>query len=235
MKAVWRSDVGLQRKSNQDAYLVLPGEYPLYAVADGMGGHLGGDTASSMAVAGLKAALAGVLPTEQAIASSYDCISADIYHRQAHDRKLSGMGTTLTMLWETPQQVIMGHVGDSRAFLLRQGALTQLSTDHSLVSELLRTGVLDEEAARAYPYRNVITRAVGTDPSVQCDTAVFDKQPGDRWLLCSDGLSEYFTQAALQQALQGDDMNGIADQLLATALAGGGHDNITLILLEVAP
>ena len=95
--------------------------------------------------------------------------------------------------------------------------------------------VLDEEAARAYPYRNVITRAVGTDPSVQCDTAVFDKHPGDRWLLCSDGLSEYFTHAALLQALQGDDLNAIADQLLATALAGGGHDNITLVLLEVAP
>ncbi|NLD52037.1 MAG: serine/threonine-protein phosphatase [Clostridiales bacterium] len=235
MRAVWRSDVGLQRKSNQDAYLVLPGEYPLYAVADGMGGHLGGDTASSMAVAGLKASLAGVYPTEQAIASSYDGISANIYHRQAHDHKLKGMGTTLTMLWEAEQQVIMGHVGDSRAFLLRQGTLTQASTDHSLVSELLRTGVLDEESARVYPYRNVITRAVGTDPSVQCDTAVFDKLSGDRWLLCSDGLSEYFTHATLFQALQGDDLDAIADHLLTTALQGGGHDNITLLLLEVMP
>lgn len=235
MKVAWRSDIGRKRASNQDACLVLDGAYPLYAVADGMGGHLGGDIASAMAVQGLRACLEGQLPGEERIRLCYDQISGDIYRKQMEDAGLSGMGTTLTMLWEAPDMVYLGHVGDSRAYLLRDGELRQVTSDHSLVSELLRTGAIDTQSARDYPYRNVITRAVGTDRLVESDTHILEKLQGDRWLLCSDGLSEYFTQEELMRALQGDDMEAVADRLVQTALQAGGRDNITLILLEAAP
>ncbi|MHC1786716.1 MAG: Stp1/IreP family PP2C-type Ser/Thr phosphatase [Christensenellales bacterium] len=233
MNAVWRTDVGRVRSSNQDAFLVLPGDHPLYAVADGMGGHLGGDIASAMAIEGLKKELAGEEPSPDLISRCVDRISAAIFRRQLHDRALSGMGTTLTLLWEAEDQVHLGHVGDSRAYLLREGKLRQLSTDHSLVSELLRSGALDEASAGDYPYRNVITRAVGTQEAILCDTAAIDKLPGDRFLLCSDGLSEYIKRGQLQDLLQGGSLEQTADTLLALALERGGRDNITLILLEV--
>ena len=235
MKALWRSDIGNNRASNQDALLTLEGEHPVYAVADGMGGHLGGDVASAMAVQGLRSLLAGQVPHEERIRQVYDQISRDIYLRQQEDSALSGMGTTLTLLWEAPERVYLGHVGDSRAYLLRGDSLYQVTQDHSLVGELLRTGVIDRDSARAYPYRNVITRAGGTEEKVQCDTLTMDKRPGDRWLLCSDGLSEYLDDEEMKSALSGPDLGAAADWLVSQALERGGRDNITLVLLEVAP
>lgn len=233
MRAVWRSDIGRVRSTNQDAYLVQEGVYPLYAVADGMGGHLGGDIASAMAIEGLKACLKDQVPSEDVISDCVGRISREIFDRQVKDLSLQGMGTTLTLLWEDEVQVYLGHVGDSRAYLLREGKLRQLSHDHSLVSELLRSGVIDEEAAGDYPYRNVITRAVGTEEEILCDTAVIDKRPGDRFLLCSDGLSEYVKREQMQEMLHRESLEAIADTLLTLALERGGRDNITLILLEV--
>lgn len=233
MRAVWRTDIGRVRSTNQDAFLILGGGFPLYAVADGMGGHLGGDIASAMAIEGLKARLTDQRPSEELISRSVREISRGIFDRQRDDLSLQGMGTTLTLLWEDEHQVYLGHVGDSRAYLLREGALRQLSHDHSLVSELLRSGVIDEEAAGDYPYRNVITRAVGTEEEIVCDTAVIDKLAGDRFLLCSDGLSEYVKRDQMQEMLHRESLEMIADTLLALALERGGRDNITLILLEV--
>lgn len=233
MKAVARTHIGRVRKSNQDSLLVLPESCPIYAVADGMGGHLGGDTASRMAIEGLKA-LCGQTPSPEAIVACYQKITKEIFLRQQQDESLSGMGTTLTMLWEAEKVIILGHVGDSRAYLLRAGQLYQMSNDHSLVQEMVRSGLLAREAAASYPYRNVITRAVGTEEKVLCDTAVYDKQPGDRWLLCSDGLSEYLDEGMLLDSMLLDDLEAAADRMIVSALEGGGRDNISLVLLEVA-
>ena len=232
MRSVARTHIGRVRQSNQDALLVMPDVYPLYAVADGMGGHRGGDIASFMAIEGLKA-LYGLPPSREAIDACYQHITREIYLRQQTDDALSGMGTTLTMLWEAPGSVFLGHVGDSRAYLLREGRLTQVSNDHSLVGELGRSGALARDAARSSPYRNVITRAVGTEDQVVCDTAVFDKLPGDRWLLCSDGLSEHLDARGIFDCLLMNDLEMSADRMIVGALEAGGRDNITLILLEV--
>ena len=233
MKAVWRTDIGKARSSNQDSFLVLEGSCPLYAVADGMGGHLGGDIASAMAINGLREWAWGSKPSEAGIKRFFNGISRDIYLRQLQDGTLTGMGTTLTMLWESEREVFLGHVGDSRAYMLRSGELRQLSVDHSLVTELLRSGAIDEATADSYPYRNVITRAVGAEEGVVCDTAVIVKNPGDRFFLCSDGLSEYIKPRQLASELGKPDMEQIADTLLAAALDLGGRDNITFILMEV--
>lgn len=235
MKAVWRSDIGRSRRSNQDACLILPQRAPVYAVADGMGGHHGGDIASAMAVQGLRVYLEDQLPSELAIQQCFEQISRDIFLRQQQEEALSGMGTTLTLLWEDADRMYLGHVGDSRAYLLRDGKLTQVTRDHSLVSELLSAGVIEPDAVREYPYRNVITRAVGTEEHVVCDTHMVEKLPGDRWLLCSDGLSEYVQDEAMLKELLGESLDAAADRLVAHALAHGGSDNITLVLMEVAP
>lgn len=232
MRSVARTHIGRVRQSNQDALLVMPDAHPIYAVADGMGGHRGGDIASFMAIEGLKA-LYGQPPSREAIDACYQRITRDIYLRQQEDEYLSGMGTTLTMLWEAPDSVLLGHVGDSRAYLLRGGQLTQVSNDHSLVGEMVRSGALARDAARSFPYRNVITRAMGTEDQVVCDTAVFDKVPGDRWLLCSDGLSEHLDARGIFDCLLMDDLEMSADRMVVGALEAGGRDNITLILLEV--
>lgn len=233
MKAVWRSDVGRLRESNQDSLLVLEGEYPLYAVADGMGGHRGGDTASAMAVAGLRSHLEGQKLSAERLRRSVEQISREIYNRQLSDEQLSGMGTTLTILWEGRERVLLGHVGDSRAYLLRAGSLRQLTQDHSLVGELLRSGTLDALSARSYPYRNIITRAVGTQAKVRCDTLEEDRLAGDRWLICSDGLTEHVEDREIASCLQMASLDEAADALLKSALEAGGRDNITLMLLEV--
>ncbi len=233
MKAILRTDPGKVRDSNQDAALVLPGMAPLYAVADGMGGHRGGDVASAMAIEGLRE-LENVAPTEATIRACFSVINERINTRQGEDETLKGMGTTLTMLWETEDSVLLGHVGDSRAYLYRGARLYQVSRDHSLVGELLRTGVISKEAARDYPYRHIITRAVGTDSHLACDTAVMDKQPGDRWLLCSDGLTDGITDEQIEGCVRMADMEEGADTLMRMALEAGGRDNITVLLLEVS-
>lgn len=233
MKAVWRTHIGKVRKSNQDALLVEISGFPLYAVADGMGGHRGGDIASVMAIDSLKTHLTQQIPSTKSIDSCFQTITKAIFDRQKQDDHLSGMGTTLTLLWETSDLIYMGHVGDSRAYLLREGLLMQKSEDHSLVGDLLRRGAIDLAAARNYPYRNVVTRAVGTEDKVLCDTAVFDKKPKDRWLLCSDGLTEHLDLEEIYDCLILEDMDEAADLMIVQALKAGGRDNITVILLEV--
>lgn len=233
MKTVVRSEIGLIMNNNQDSFLILEGEYPVYAVADGMGGHRGGHVGSRMAVEAVRRELEGRVPDKGLLHACFRAANADIYLRQAQDADLSGMGTTLSVLWEQKDGFLLGHVGDSRCYLLRGGVLSQVSTDHSLVAELLRGGVITEEMAAEYPYRNVITRAVGTDRVVTADIASLDKKPGDRWLLCSDGLTEYVKKPDLLKHMSGPDLDTAADQMVAQALHGGGHDNITFILMEV--
>jgi protein phosphatase len=155
-----------------------------------------------------------------------------IWERQLTDLSLSGMGTTLTVLWAGQDSLLVAHVGDSRLYSFAEGTLHQVTTDHSLVGELLRSGVITPEKARRHPYRNIVTRAVGTDVSVTVDLLELNKIPGMRFLLCSDGLTEYAPPQVLASSLA-KDLNTAAQELLDIALSGGGRDNITLIVLEV--
>lgn len=232
MIAVSRTHQGKVRLNNQDSLLIRQGPFSLYAVADGMGGHRGGNVASAMAVTALNHVNLLDEPQESALLAAVNQANAAIWEHQLRDLSLSGMGTTLTVLWEGTETLLIAHVGDSRAYSFFDGELTQVTMDHSLVGELLRSGAITPEMARKYPYRNIVTRAVGTDAAVQTDIYRLSKLPGSRWLLCSDGLTEY----ALPQQLVGAlnlPLEQAADELMSIALEGGGRDNITLIILEV--
>lgn len=232
MISLGRTHVGKVRPNNQDALLENQGLFPVYAVADGMGGHRGGNIASAMAVDCISEIDPGNPPDEGMLKAAFDRTNRLIWERQLKDLSLSGMGTTLTVLWEGEDHVLVGHVGDSRAYLYRDGSLKQVTEDHSLVGELVRSGVLSPEDALSYPYRNIVTRAVGTDQSLDSDITRVAKQPGDKWLLCSDGLTDYADTEDILQAMQLP-LQEAADRLLAFALIEGGRDNITLLFLEV--
>ena len=230
MKWVSRTHVGNVRPTNQDT--VILGQN-LYGVADGMGGHLAGDIASRMTGELLTEALKGLQPRTDTLTQCISDINAQVYSRQLTDESLRGMGTTLTVMWEGPESVFLAHIGDSRAYLLRDGDFRQITRDHSMVAELVREGLLTEEEAAVHPYRHMITRAVGTDPAVEADVEAVDKVPGDRWLLCSDGLSGCVPNADMAEILAQYSLQEAADRLLQLALTRGGQDNITLVLTEV--
>ena len=234
MNAIIRTDVGKVMHNNQDSYLVLSGSYPIYAVADGMGGHKAGNIASKMAVEIIASELSGETPSEELLSSAFKNVNREIYQRQLTDRSLAGMGTTLTVLWQTKESFLLGHVGDSRCYLLRDDKLFQMSTDHSLVAELVQSGVLSPEMAENYPYRNIITRAVSTDKRIKTDISTFDKEDKDIWLLCSDGLTEYVKPKELLETLLNYSPDEAADRLIKLALDRGGRDNITLLILGAA-
>ncbi len=232
MRVCHRTHQGLVRSSNQDSLLIDAG---VYGVADGMGGHNGGETASRVAVQVVKNALRGKRPEQRALEMGVEAANRRIFDMARHDSSLSGMGTTLTLLWEDETQLMFAHIGDSRAYLIRNGELRQITDDHSVVAELLRNKVITPEMARTHPYRNVITRAVGVDPSVEADVLTHDKQVDDVWLICSDGLYNMVPDDVIQQVLTtaGDDESA-ADELMQLALEGGGTDNITFVLCRVA-
>jgi len=234
MKAVSRTHIGNVRKSNQDALLVQPGEFGLYGVADGMGGHKAGDVASRMAVDTLKEALTGARPGEELLRNAIKKANADIYEAQLSDPDLNGMGTTLTVIWEDKRRILLGHVGDSRAYRVRGGKIEQISQDHSMVAELVRDGLITQEEALIHPYRNIITRALGVDEEVTADVFSLNKRRGDKYLICSDGLSEYVRENEMQEILCSMPMSEAADKMLSMALDGGGHDNISLVIAEVS-
>lgn len=233
MNVVSRTHVGNVRPSNQDALLVQPGRYGLFGVADGMGGHKAGDVASRMAVAALSQTLAHARPAEALLRGGIELANRQIYEEQLRRSEFSGMGTTLTVIWEDDERVLLGHVGDSRAYRLRGGEIAQVSEDHSLVGEMVRDGLITAEQAKRHPYRNVITRALGASEDVLADITVLDKRPGDLFLLCSDGLSEYVSEEQMKAILAGRGLEEAADTLLNLALEGGGRDNVSLVIAEV--
>ena len=233
MNAASRTHIGLVRASNQDALLLQPGKYGLYGVADGMGGHKAGDIASMMAVALVKRFFCDVKPTKEQLRKGIEEANQMIYEEQLYRSELSGMGTTLTMIWEDKERILLGHVGDSRAYLLREKTLRQVSQDHSMVAEMVRDGLITPEEARRHPYRNIITRALGTDEWVDVDVTEIEKRAGDIYLICSDGLSEYVQEDQMQALLLEHDLEEAADLLLNLALKGGGRDNISLVIAEV--
>ena len=234
MKAVSRTHIGNVRKSNQDALLVQHGEFGLYGVADGMGGHKAGYVASRMAVDALKEALSAARPNEEALRKAIEKANAEIDAAQCENPDLNGMGTTLTVIWEDKRRILLGHVGDSRAYRVRGDRIEQVSQDHSMVAELVRDGLITQEEALVHPYRNIITRALGVDGEVTADIVSMNKRKGDKYLICSDGLSEYVRENEMLEILTSMPMSEAADTMLSMALDGGGHDNISLVIAEVS-
>ncbi len=241
LAASMRTDTGLVRAGNEDACLILRpagGEAALAVIADGMGGHAAGEVASALAVATLHAAF-DEFPDDipAAFAQALRAANAAILAHAAQHPDCAGMGTTCTALAFAGGRVHLAHIGDSRAYLGTADALTQISTDHSVVGRLLRAGLISDAEAAMHPERNVITQALGTAPSFepQIETLPHPLAPGQRFLLCSDGLSDLVPAAALHDALMGLAPNEACDALLAAALAAGGHDNISVGIIAVTP
>ncbi len=226
------TDPGRKRRRNEDAYVVEP---PLFAVADGMGGAQAGEVASRLAAAALKEGRART-GGERRIVSLIQEANRRVYDRSNEDPNASGMGTTMTVALVGNGQVAFGHVGDSRAYLIRDGSMEQLTEDHSLVAELMRSGKLSPEEAESHPQRSVITRALGTDPDVDVDTFTIAARMGDLFLLCSDGLTTMVPNEAILDLVERhrNDMDRALRELVSAANREGGEDNITVVAFEIA-
>ncbi len=225
----WRTDVGRLRKNNQDAVILGNG---LAGVADGMGGHNGGEIASAGLRDGLLRETKGSKPDRETLREAVQTVNRELWEQQEKDFSLTGMGTTLTIAWPTEKEMIIGQVGDSRAYLLRDGEMKQVTEDHSMVADMVRKGVLTEEQAACHPMRNYITRAVGTEEDVELDITVHDRKQGDRWLICSDGLYGMVSRAELKALMDEKNLDFAAERMLQAALEGGGKDNISLVLIQ---
>ncbi len=225
---VSRTDVGRVRRSNQDTLIIGDG---IAGVADGMGGHNGGEIASGETRDGILREIRGKKPERATLEEIVRKINLEIWERQEKDASLTGMGTTLTLLWPSKCEILIAQVGDSRAYLIRDGKVRQVTEDHSLVGDMVRRGVLTEEQAACHPMRNYITRAVGTEDSIETDVFIEERKTGDRWLICSDGLYGQISRRRLEELAQTEDPEEAADQLLQAALEAGGKDNISLILM----
>jgi len=218
---------------NEDAFVCDP---PLYAVADGMGGAQAGEIASRLAAAALEERVAGLLG-EAAVAELIREANDRIYRHALADPAAAGMGTTVTALLvdEGAGTIAVGHVGDSRAYLVRDGALEQLTADHSLVAELVRSGRLTPQEAEQHPHRSVITRALGTEADVEVDTFSVAAEPGDIYLVCSDGLSSMIRDDEILSVVASAEASpdGIAEGLVEAANRAGGEDNVTVVVFEI--
>lgn len=233
MRAYTMTHVGLVREQNEDTIRVCAGEFSLYILADGMGGHQAGEVASKMAADVLEDDLRGEIPSRDKLTQAFYHANSAIYEKQLTDEKLSGMGTTLTVLWEGDTHVLVGHVGDSRAYLMVNGRLRSITEDHSVVAEMVRSGAITEEQARIHPYRSVITRAMGTEETVKVDMLEVLKTSGEKWLLCSDGLSDLVEDDKIEDILATFDSRTAVEMLVDSALKAGGRDNISVMVLEV--
>jgi serine/threonine protein phosphatase PrpC len=226
------TDTGRRRRRNEDAYVCEP---PLFAIADGMGGAQAGEVASRLAAAALKESRADA-GGEHRIYDLIQEANRRVYARSSTDPKTSGMGTTITVALVENGNVAFGHVGDSRAYLIRDGHMEQVTEDHSLVNELMKSGKLSREEAETHPQRSVITRALGTDPDVDADTFTIEAQAGDVFLLCSDGLTDMVGEREIQELVERnrENLDAALKSLVKAANRGGGEDNITVVAFEIA-
>jgi serine/threonine protein phosphatase PrpC len=224
------TDVGRVRDGNEDDFLDQSNRLGLVAVADGMGGHRAGEVASATALEALRAAVASGEPLRDAIEGANDAV----LEKSVSDQEFHGMGTTLTAgMLGSDGHLVVGHVGDSRAYLVRDGELSQITDDHSLVEEMVRSGELTPEQAEVHPRRSVITRALGIDPQVEVDEYPIELQPGDRILFCSDGLTTMVRPDEIAGILGREpDLRRAAQLLVDAANAAGGEDNITAVIIE---
>ena len=243
-----KTDQGKTRTNNEDAFLVND-HLGLYAVADGIGGHEGGEVASRLAVEALSdmlreqfagsrsaAAFDDSPETNQYISSLRGAVAlanTTIRQTAAQDPALTGMGTTITAVLLRPRTSVFVHVGDSRAYLFRDGTLRQLTDDHSLVAEQMRAGLITPEQARMSPYRHVITRSVGIHPEVHADFGMFELEKNDVLLLCTDGLTEMVKDDDIARILSSETPAASAESLVRRANNNGGVDNITVVVVRI--
>jgi PPM family protein phosphatase len=229
-----RSDVGLGRSSNQDSGYAGP---HLLVVADGMGGHAGGDVASSLAVGELSVLDGeshGSDDAAQHLHDALDAANAQLRRRVGDEPDLAGMGTTVTAILRAGSRLVLAHIGDSRGYLLREGQLTQLTKDHSYVQSLIDEGRISPEEAERHPQRSVIMRVLTGRDDDEADVSVREAKPGDRYLLCSDGLSGVVSHETLAETLAaGMDPDATCQRLVELALRGGGPDNISCVVADV--
>ncbi|MHB8060592.1 MAG: Stp1/IreP family PP2C-type Ser/Thr phosphatase [Gaiellaceae bacterium] len=226
-----QTDTGRRRRRNEDAFVCEP---PLFAVADGMGGAQAGEVASRLAAESLREQELGDLPSPERTVELIREANRRVYAYSSENAATRGMGTTMTVALVEGSVVTIGHVGDSRAYLLRDDQLTQLTQDHSLVAELVRSGRLSAKEAESHPRRSVITRALGTDSDVEVDVFSLRAQDRDVFLLCSDGLTSMISDEEIARLLLSarDDLDEAGKKLVAAANQAGGEDNITVVLFE---
>jgi len=246
-RSVARTDVGMKRDHNEDSFLVNE-DLGLYVVCDGMGGHAGGETASRLAVQTVEKELisaklrvddpfAAQAPLQEsplagALREAVEGACAAVFRTSRANPELAGMGTTCVSLLLHKDQAIVGHVGDSRAYLVRDGQVWQLSEDHSLVNEQVRAGLLTEDEAKHSRLKNVITRSVGFEEDVLVDVVGVETQPGDKFLLCSDGLSNLISNEEIRDAVVRTDLDNVPESLIQLANDRGGDDNITVVVVH---
>jgi PPM family protein phosphatase len=229
-----KTDTGRQRHANEDSYFARA---PLFAVADGMGGAQAGEVASRIAAGTFekRGQVSAEEPAEGQLEQLAQAANREIHQLAQQDSSRAGMGTTLTSALVRGDEVSFGHVGDSRAYVLRDGQLKRLTKDHSLVEELRRQGRLTEEEAEEHPQRSIITRALGPEPSVNVDTMTFTAKDGDVFLLCSDGLTTMVSDDEIQRILvEARSLRSAVNKLVDAANRGGGRDNITAVAFRLA-
>ncbi|MEI7814038.1 MAG: Stp1/IreP family PP2C-type Ser/Thr phosphatase [Coriobacteriia bacterium] len=224
------SDIGRVRTHNEDSVLAQP---PLFVVADGMGGHEAGEVASSIAIETIRDH-APRRPDAKALARAVKAANREVIRSAREGYGKQGMGTTMTAAIVEGTHIAIAHVGDSRAYLLRSGTLEQITDDHSMVADMIRRGQLTEAEARYHPNRSVITRALGTDPSVVADTYELTAGLGDRLMLCSDGLTGMLEDAMIAETLATyADPAAATRALVDAANDAGGHDNISVVVIDI--
>ena len=241
------TDVGKSREQNEDSLLV-DNELELYVVSDGMGGHAAGEIASATAIASVLRSIREKQPVIDRVKNrkaelgdlravaerAAQTACRDVFHLASTTPGTAGMGATLTLLLVVDRMAVMAHVGDSRLYLCRGGAVHQMSNDHTMAAELARSGIIRADEIKTHTYANVLTRSIGTREAVPVDTLVLDLLPGDRFLICSDGLAGYIEDLDwLGERLSADDLDGIPDELVGFANAAGGQDNITAVVVRI--
>lgn len=237
------TDVGRKRKVNQDSFRLAP-EIGAFVVADGMGGHAGGEFASRVCSDTLIESIredhknsAGTNPSDLVMGAVHRANTA-VFTKGRQDEKLRGMGTTVDLLFFAENQLVIGHVGDSRVYLLRNNLIWQLTRDHSLVNEKLKAGLITRDQLRTDQNKNVITRSVGFESSVLADIYRREAQPGDLYLACSDGLSGMVEDRDIldvcnRHAFAGDNLQQAVTELIQKANQNGGDDNVTVLLVKI--
>jgi protein phosphatase len=239
------SDIGLVRQNNEDTWMELPAE-KFFVLADGMGGHQAGEVAAKEAVLAVcqsfkksfpkeSQGLINLLEARSLIYNAMEYANSVVYKMGRTNERLKGMGTTLCCLYFHEQGLVYGHVGDSRIYVHRDTTLTQLTQDHSLLRELVDLGQLNEQQASEFLYKNIITKAIGTEPIIDPTVKISDIKKSDRFLMCSDGLSDLLTLKEMETLLnQTEDNQKAIKKLVSLAKSKGGHDNITVVLIEVS-
>jgi PPM family protein phosphatase len=242
------TDVGRKRDHNEDSFLIDE-DLKLYVVADGMGGHAGGGTASRIAVETIDTELRQVRssqgsvldertplqdsPVPEAIRAAVERACMAIYSKAQEDDRLKGMGTTVISLLMKDEQAFFAHVGDSRAYLVRGDLIQQISEDHSLVNEQIKAGMITPEEAKHSKYKNIITRSVGFEEEVQVDVMGLLSEPGDVFILCSDGLANMMEDTEILEVVRHVPLTDVPKTLVDLANERGGDDNITVVVVQV--